>query len=169
MPQSYVALLRAISNVSMDSFRQGMEALRYTAVASYGMSGNLFFQAERSDPAEHERRITAHFGTLAVVRTRADLARIVAHDPFSSTILFLVQTPTAARRYAFQQLDFEPPRPILYGKTVYFVHPSRLREKRSPFDFERALDVQGTARSARVVVQLLARMSEADLPARPKP
>jgi uncharacterized protein (DUF1697 family) len=156
-----VALLRAISNVGMQSFRDGMEELGFTDVESYGMSGNLLFNADRSDTASLERRIAARLGAAALVRTRPALARIVAQDPFGSSILFLARAPASARRQAFLRLDFEAPRPVLRGKTVYFVYPARLREKRTPLDFERTLDVQGTARSARVVGQLLARISEA--------
>jgi uncharacterized protein (DUF1697 family) len=161
MAQWYVALLRAISNVGMQPFRQGMEELGFTAVESYGMSGNFLFRADRAGPAAHERRITAKFGTIAVVRTRPELARIMAHDPFGSSLLFLARAPTTTRRQAFHRLDFEVPRPILQGKTVYFVYPARRRGQRTPFDFERALGVLGTARSARVVGQLLVRMAAA--------
>jgi len=159
MQKRYVALLRAISNVEMKSFRENMERLGFTDVESYGMSGNLMFNAGRSDLAALERRITTEFGTPALVRTGRELARIIGQDPFDSSILFLAHTPTAMRRRAFFQLGFEPPRPVLHGKTVYFDHPARLQGKRASFDFERALGVPSTARSARVVRQLLARMS----------
>lgn len=158
MPHQYVALLRAIAHVGMQSFRAGMEELGYPEVESYGMSGNLLFNAVDSDIPEHERRITAKFGTPAIVRTRVDLARVVAQIPFESDVLFLAQAPTAARRRAFLGLAFEAPQPVLRGKTVFFVHPARLPGKRSPFNFEEALGM-GTARSARVVRQILGRMS----------
>jgi uncharacterized protein (DUF1697 family) len=156
----YVALLRAISNVSMTPFREAMEDLGFTDVESYGMSGNLLFNSKGTDMASLERRITSQFGTPAMVRTDSQLARVIAQDPFDSSILFLTRAPTASRRRAFLELDFESPRPFLKGKTVYFVHPARLRGKRSSFDFEGELGVLGTARSARVVRQLLARMKK---------
>ncbi len=142
----------------MQSFREGMAELGFTDVESYGMSGNLLFNADRSDPASLEHRIAARLGAPALVRTRVELARIVAQDPFGSSILFLARAPTAARRRAFLRLDFEASRPVLRGRTVFFVYPASLRGKRTPLDFERVLGVQGTARSARVVGQLLARM-----------
>jgi uncharacterized protein (DUF1697 family) len=160
MKQRYVALLRAIAHVSMDPFRKAMEELGFTDVESYGMSGNLLFNAQDSKLAALEKRITDRFGTPAMVRTDAQLARVIAEDPFDSAILFLTRAPTAARRREFLELDFETPHPVLRGKTVYFEHPARLPGKRSSFDFERGLDVLGTARSARVVRQLLARMTK---------
>jgi hypothetical protein len=93
------------------------------------------------------------------VRGRADLVRTVARCSFPrGAILFLARKPTAARRRNLGTLPFSPPRPELSGRTVYFIHPARLRGKRSPFDFERALGVAGTARSVRVVGQILERM-----------
>lgn len=88
-----------------------------------------------------------------------ELARVVAQIPFECDVLFLARTPTAARRQAFLGLDFEAPQPVLRGKTIFFVHPARLPGKRSPFNFEEALGM-GTARSARVVRQILGRMSD---------
>ncbi len=158
MQRRYVALLRAITNVGMQPFRAGMEALGFTGVASYGVSGNLLFSSDCADKESLERLIAAMFGVAAAVRSRAELARIVARDPLGTDILFLMRAPAAARRRAFLGLEFESPAPVLCGKTVFFVHPSRLCGKRSPFDFERALGVQGTVRAARVVAQLLARM-----------
>ncbi len=156
----YVAMLRAITNVSMKSFREQMEDLGLTDVESLGSSGNLIFTANCSDSGSLERQIAARFHTAAVVRSHRELAQIVTRDPFGAHILFLARAPTAARRRTFLRLEFEMPSPELRGKTVFFVHPARLRGKRTPFDFERALGIQGTARSARVVRQLLARLSK---------
>jgi hypothetical protein len=74
--------------------------------------------------------------------------------------MFLARAPTAARRRAFLALDFEEPRPVLRGRTLYYVYPARRRGRRSPFDLERALGVPGTFRTARVVGRLLALISE---------
>jgi Protein of unknown function (DUF1697) len=167
MPPRYLALLRAISNVGMQSFRLKMETLGFTDVTSYGMSGNLLFKTASSDVTSLERRISGRLGTAVLVWTRPNLARVLARDPFSSSVLFLKRPPTAARRRAFSSLDFEAPRPVLRGRAVFFVYPARLRGRRTPFDFESALGVQGTARSARVVKQLLARMSEVPDPRHP--
>jgi uncharacterized protein (DUF1697 family) len=157
----YVALLRAISNVGMQPFRQAIEELGFTAVESYGTSGNLLFSADRSDTRALERRITARLGAVAFVRSCPELARVAAHHPFrgrsGASVFFLARPPTA-RRQAFLRLGFEGPRPVLRGRTIFFVHTARLRGTRTPLDFERALGVQGTARSARVVEQLLGRM-----------
>lgn len=168
MCQRYVAFLRAISNVGMKPFRDRMEALEFTDVESYGMSGNLLFNARGSDKAAMEKRIAARLGTPAFVRTRTELTRIVGQDPFDSSILFLDRAPTKAKREAFRGLDFEARPPVLRGKTAYFVYPANLRGKRTPLDFEKALGVQGTFRSSRVVRRILEIMSGNDAESRRK-
>ncbi len=160
MKQHYVALLRAITNVGMRSFRKKMERMGFTDVKSYGMSGNLIFNSKRADSASLESRIAARMRTATVVRTRRDLARTAAWEPFGSVIRFLTRAPTAARRRAFLRLEMAAPRPVLRGKNVFFKSPATLRGKRTPINFEWALGVQGTARSARVVCGILAQMAK---------
>ena len=160
MKKRYVALLRAISNVSMKPFREKMEELGFTDVESYGMSGNLLFNTKGKDLKRLERRLTAQFDTPAILRTDSQLAKVVDQDPFGSSVLFLTRSPTPAKRQAFLQLDFASPAPVIQGKTIYFVHPARLKGKRASFDFEEALGILGTARSARVVRQILALMTK---------
>jgi uncharacterized protein (DUF1697 family) len=157
----YVALLRAITHVPMHRFRLGLEELGFMEVESFGMSGNLLFSTSRSGRAALERVITDRLKARAFVRTRAEMHRIVEHDPFASAVLFLDAVP-AARRQAFRRLEFEEPRPVLDGRTVYFVHPARARGSRMTFDFERFLGVAGTARSARVVQSVLRRMTDSE-------
>ena len=150
MPQ-YVAFLRGISNVPMAPFREAMEKeLGYANVESFGMSGNLLFDAPRTPISTLEHHISTRFGTDVFVRTSVELAKIVANDPLASTIIFLAKPPSLTRREAFEQLDFEGRRPVLRGSTVYFRYPARLRDKKPPFDFEEFLGVRGTSRSSRV-------------------
>jgi uncharacterized protein (DUF1697 family) len=160
MRKRYVALLRAISHVSMKTFREKMEKLGFTDVESHGMSGNLLFNAQEKDTGSLAQRLTTRFGTPAIVQTDSHLARVVARDPFGSSILFLTRSPTTAKRNTFLALDFESPQPVIHGKTIYFVHPARLSGKRASFDFEEALGVLGTARSARVVRRILTLMTK---------
>jgi uncharacterized protein (DUF1697 family) len=160
MKKRFVALLRAISNVSMKPFRKKMEDLEFKDVESYGMSGNLLFNTKRTDVSTLERLISEQFGTPVMVGTSLQLTKVIANDPFGSSILFLTRAPTAAKRRTFHQLDFDSPRPVIEGKTVYFVNPAHLKGKRASFDFEGALGVLGTARSAQVVRRILALMKD---------
>src|SRR5262245_40388149 len=103
----------------MAPFRDAMEReLGYTDVETFGMSGNLIFEAPRTPIPTLEHRISTRFKTEVFVRTSVELAKIVANDPLGSTILFLAQPPALSRREAFGQLDFDGRRPVLRGSTV---------------------------------------------------
>jgi uncharacterized protein (DUF1697 family) len=156
----YVALLRAITNMPMKPFRDALEELGFTDVESYATSGNLLFNARTSDAAALERRIANCLNTVTFVRTRTEMARVVAQDPLGAIVMFLAHPPAAAKKRAFLDLDFQEPHPIIRGRTVYFSFPLLLRGRRTPFDIERALGVKGTFRTARVAAALLARMSD---------
>lgn len=159
MATEYVALLRAISNTPMDSFRRGMEALGFEDVESFGMSGNLLFNSKERDTRLLEERIGAEFGTPAFIRRRAEIGRILASDPHGSSIMFLSRAPTRAGRRRLSECDLHPPHPKLWGRNLFFVYPVRVRGRRSPMDLEQVLGRKGTARSARVVARLAEKMS----------
>ena len=162
-PRRYVALLRAISQAQMEPYRKAMEELGLTDVDSFGMSGNLMFNARGWNKETIERRITSRLGTTAIVRTRAELATILAADPFGArrgaAVFFLVRPPTAARRRALLQLDFAEPRPVLRGAALFHVWPTTLHGRKTPVNFEKILGVRGTDRTSRVVAGILARMT----------
>lgn len=153
-----VALLRAITNLPMQPFRDAMQQMGFTGVESYGMSGNLLFDTTTTDTRALERRIGKRFGTDAFVRTHAEMKRAVAHDPLAGIVMFLERPPPAAMRRAFLGLDVQDPRPVLIGRTLYFSYPLLLRGRRTPLDIEDRLAVRGTFRTSRVVAALLARM-----------
>ena len=156
----YVALLRGITNMPMKPFREALEELGFTDVESYATSGNLLFNARATDPASLERRIAARFHTAVFIRTRSEMARVVAQDPLGAIVMFLAHPPAAAKKRAFLDLDFQEPHPVLRGRTLYLSFPLLLRGRRTSLDIERALDVEGTFRTARVASTLLARMSD---------
>jgi uncharacterized protein (DUF1697 family) len=160
MPR-YVAFLRAISNQPMQPFRDALTGLGFDDVESFGVSGNLIFSTGRSGRRAIEKSISARMKTPAILRTRTELARVMASDPFGAAILLLATMVPAKRRRAFEQLDFEDPRPVLDARTVFFMHPTRLRGSRATFDLEKFLGVTGTTRSARVVRSVLTRMKGA--------
>ena len=158
----YVALLRAISNVAMAPFREGVEALGFTDVASYGMSGNLIFSAERGDVAAMEKRIAGKLGAVTIIRSAAEMASAAKADLFPgvrwSSVTFLARTPTAAERKRFLALDFAEPKPVLRGKNLFYSFPVALNGKRANVDLEKAIGIAGTGRTHRVVTRLAAMM-----------
>ena len=156
----YVALLRAISNVSMAPFREGMEELGYTEVASFGMSGNLIFTADGAGAGidAMEERISRKLGAVAIVRSAKDMARAAKVDRFPgarwSTVIFLARAPTAAERKRFLALDFAEPRPVLKGRDAFYAFPVAIKGKKANVDIEKAIGVTGTQRTMRVVTRI---------------
>jgi uncharacterized protein (DUF1697 family) len=164
MAQRYVALLRAIAHVPMLPLRDSLAELGLSDVESHGMSGNLMFSVAAGSAAELEARIGKRLATAAIIRTASQLAKVVKANPFAgrsgASIYFLAKPPLAAKRKAFAALDFEDPPPVLSGKTVFIVHPTRLKGRKAIFDFEKFLGVPATGRTARIVERILALMSE---------
>lgn len=163
MRRQYAALLRAISNVSMQPFRDALEDLGFADVDSYGMSGNLLFNARAGSVADLERRINERLGVVTFVRKRSELAGVVSQNPYSdsrgASVLFLKRAPRATQIRKLTQLDFNTDPPVIRRRVVFFRHPTTVRGRRTPVDFEQLLDIEGTARSARVVSAILGRMS----------
>lgn len=90
---THIALLRGITvggrnRVAMAGLCQVVLGLGYTDVATYIQSGNVVFASEEADTAmiaaALERAIAEHLGVRpkVVVLTRAELARVVADNPF---------------------------------------------------------------------------------------
>jgi len=88
----YVALLRAINVgghiVKMDRLRALFEDLGLANVATFIASGNVIFDSPSTDTRALERQIEAHlkqslgYAVDTFIRTPAELAAIVEHDPF---------------------------------------------------------------------------------------
>ena len=160
--RDHAVFLRNNRTPSMAPLRKALEGLGFAAVASFGASGNFVACALGADNALMERRITGALGAEALVRTREELAAIVANDPYAGrqgTNLFLARLPVDETNPVFGNAlgpDGEPP--VASGATVYFVWPTRLSGRRGVVNFERELGVLGTMRTSRVVGRVLQMM-----------
>ncbi len=89
----YIAFLRGINlgkrRVKMDHLANLFRALKFTDVATFIASGNVIFSAKSADAAKLEKQIAVHlahslgYEVDTFVRTRAEVAAIAAHRPFS--------------------------------------------------------------------------------------
>jgi uncharacterized protein (DUF1697 family) len=109
--ETYVALLRAINvggtgKLAMSDLRALCEGCGFKDVATYIQSGNVVFRSKLSEAAAKkslERALAKKMGKPfgVMVRTGADLARVVADVPFPQAapnqllILFLDEAPPA--------------------------------------------------------------------------
>ncbi|HKW48554.1 MAG TPA: DUF1697 domain-containing protein [Gemmatimonadaceae bacterium] len=90
----YVALLRAINVgghvVKMDVLRKQFTRLGFGNVETFIASGNVLFDAPGAKPRELEERIAMElervlgYAVATFVRSPADLASVVKHEPFAA-------------------------------------------------------------------------------------
>jgi uncharacterized protein (DUF1697 family) len=173
--KTFVALLRGVNlagrnRVSMPELRSALEAIGLEDVITYIQSGNVVFRS-RSGGAQKlaaaiEGAISERFeiDVVVILRTRAELARVAAGNPFLRAgadasklhVIFLGGRPP---KMAAAQLDPErsPPGEFrLEGREIYLHLPTGFGRSKLTVDyFERRLDVAATARNWKTVTKLL--------------
>jgi uncharacterized protein (DUF1697 family) len=169
---TYVLLLRGINlgakrRVAMADLRELLADLGLDDVRTHLQSGNVVLRATGSAAAlkkKVETALATHcgFAVDVVVRTKAQLDTVVAHDPFAGSatdrsrylVVFLEKAPPAAWRRAIGAGDFQPDEMAVHGKEIYLwlpggVHGSRLARSATGKDVGVA-----TARNWNVVTRL---------------
>ena len=162
MSRNVALFLRGISNVPMQPFRERLAALGLQDVASYGMSGNFVFTSSNMEGCSLEHRLADAFGVAAFVRTRRELDEIVAADPYlgetGASIFIAHRALEREQTSGSRGRGVRGQAPRRAGSVVYFAHPTRAKARKTIFDFERKLGVEGTMRASRVVQRVLAMM-----------
>jgi len=169
---TFVALLRGINlgarnKVSMADLRELLTGLGAEDVTTYVQSGNVVFTspAAIAKPAAIEARIARDLGLdlTVLVRTPAELERLVARNPFTKKateskqlhVTFLADSPPASR---VKELDPErsPPDEFrVVGREAYLYCPNGYgRSKLSNAYFEQKLGVAATTRNWNTVTKL---------------
>ena len=171
--QTYAALLRGINlgshnKISMADLRSLFEELDAEGVRTYVQSGNVVFRSKQTAAQLEkavERKIESALSldVTVLVRTKAQLARLVRDNPFleRSTpekalhVTFLARKPPASRVRGLDPTGFEPDMFEVSGREVYLNVPNGYgRSKLSNAYFEKALDVRATTRNWRTVSAL---------------
>lgn len=169
-----IALLRGINlaakrRVAMADLRALLSDAGYRDVRTLGQSGNVVLSSDR-EPREVERdveeKIAESLGleVPTVVRTRDELAGVVARDPlgdvardpkrYQVTFLSAEPDPQVVRR--LESADVAPERVVVHGREIYAWHPEGIQ--RSPLAqllTDRKLGVTATARNWSTVTKLL--------------
>jgi len=145
----YVAMLRGINlgakrRLAMADLRELLEALGYDEVRTHLQSGNAVLRATGSAGAlrtKLEAALATHcgFDVDIVVRTKAQLDKVIAQSPFEGRandnarylVVFLEKAPPAAWRRSIDAGDYEPDEVAVHGKEIYLwlpkgVHDSKL-------------------------------------------
>jgi uncharacterized protein (DUF1697 family) len=166
---TYIALLRGINvggarKVPMSDLRAIFDTLGHSDVRTYIQSGNVVFTAKAGAPARIragiEKAIEAEFGFAVIVllRTPAELAAIVKHNPFG-TAAYVTFLDAAADRKAAAGIDPAPYAPDEFevrGAEVFVRCPNGYgNTKINNAFFERKLATSATTRNWKTVLTLL--------------
>ncbi|HUB28738.1 MAG TPA: DUF1697 domain-containing protein [Terracidiphilus sp.] len=177
---TYVILLRAVNvggtgNLPMADFRKLLTAAKCTNVKTYIQSGNAVVDA-RCSAASLVKTVGAalarHMGSPVpvLVRTREELERIIAANPFAAEAaddgarvhaVFLSAAPPAAKAKGLEPIVTNNPkrrdRYHLAGDTLYLHLPDGAAESKfTTLTVDRVLGVTATARNWNTVMKLLA-------------
>jgi len=172
--RTHVALLRGVNlgarnKVSMADLRALFVDLGHEEVATYVQSGNVVFKGRVANSADLakaiERRIARDLGLsiTVVVRTKAQLARVAAGNPFAASerepaslhVTFLAERPGRARVGELEANESAPDEFRVVGKEIYLHTPQGYgRTKLSGAYFEKQLGVAATTRNWRTVTKL---------------
>jgi uncharacterized protein (DUF1697 family) len=169
-----VVFLRGINvgshnRIAMADLRELLLKLGYGDVRSLLQSGNAVLRAEATPDelaGELEREIASRFGTQTpvVVRTRKELAAVVARDPLRDVVdrdklyqvSFLSAEPDSKTMREIAAVDVAPERFVHVGREIYAWHPEGIQ--RSPLAkllTDKRLGVTATARNWNTTVKLL--------------
>ena len=172
---TYIALLRGINigakkRIRMADLKALVEGLGFTNVQTYVNSGNVVFDsATRQDDTHLADQIAAALNTRhkldvpVVVRSAAEMARIVANNPFPNEaedhktvhVAFLGEVPASSLVDALADVDKGDDDYRVVGKDIYLHYPNKMSGAVfMPMGFDKALKVISTSRNWRTVVTL---------------
>jgi uncharacterized protein (DUF1697 family) len=174
-----VVLLRGINigpnnRIAMPALRAALEDAGFGDVRTYVQSGNVVLTS-RAGPAKVaatvERAVADSFGleVPVVVRTRDELADVVARDPLGDVattpkryqVTFLAKKLDPATAEKLESVAAAGERLVVSGREVYAWHPEGVaRSKLAALRAGRALATTATARNWTTVTTLLALADE---------
>ncbi|MGH3093375.1 MAG: DUF1697 domain-containing protein [Gaiellaceae bacterium] len=169
-PRRYVALLRGINvggrnKVAMAALRETCEAVGCTDVATYIQSGNVVLASPLRAAglrAALEEAIADRLGVapVVVVRTRVELAEVIARNPFPDAdtanlhVAFLAGKLDSEAAAGLGELE-SPPEELAARDTEVYLHlPNGLGRAKLPVALGRRLSVPSTVRNWRTVTTL---------------
>jgi uncharacterized protein (DUF1697 family) len=164
-----VALLRGINvggrnKVSMADLRALIESLGHTDVTTYIQSGNVVFTSAKAVAAPTlEAAIKAEFALeiTVVLRSAADLAKVVKANPFAQEdvskvhVGFMARKPAAGVVAKIDATRFAPEAFALRGAELYLFLPDGMGRSKLPDFVGRQLKVPTTVRNWNTVLKLL--------------
>ena len=166
---TYIGLLRGVNvgghnKVSMSALRELVASLGHADVTTYIQSGNVVFTSKKDvSPTSLERAIEKEFGfdISLVLRTRAELKRVVNANPYADADLktvhvgFMASKPRAAEVRGLDADQFEPEEFMIKGRDLYLHLPNGIGRTKLFAYLDRKLTVPITVRNWNTVCKLL--------------
>lgn len=170
----HIALLRGINlgarnRIGMQPLRESLTAAGYADVRSHLQSGNIVLTSG-AQPAELAAAMRQHLSNVfsldvdVVVRTRDELAGIVARDPFGDLaddpkryqVSLLATEPDPRGAEEVTAADISPERVVFSGREIYAWHPGGIqRSKLAAMLTPKRLGTVVTARNWNTITTLL--------------
>jgi uncharacterized protein (DUF1697 family) len=170
----HVAMLRGVNvggrrRVPMAELRGLLDEAGYADVRTYVQSGNIVLGSPDAAAAVQRRLrelISARFGfdVPVIVRSRAQLARVVGADPIEGgaadpkhyVVTFLAEKPPAEAVKRLRELAVESERLATAGREIYTWHPDgQARSKMAAQLTAKGFGANATARNWTTVTTLL--------------
>jgi uncharacterized protein (DUF1697 family) len=164
---TYVALLRGVNvgghKVPMTALRALFDELGHTDVRTYIQSGNVVFGAKTGTPARIrstiQKDLLGEFGfdITVLLRTPAELAKVIKRNPFSKDpyVTFLDDAPARKLVQAIDPAPFAPDEFAVDGHEVFVRCPNGYgRTNINNTFFESKLATTATTRNIKTVATL---------------
>jgi uncharacterized protein (DUF1697 family) len=171
---AHVALLRGINlgrtnRIPMARLREVLADAGYPDAVTHLQSGNVVLRSGDSAAKVGkaiERAIEAEWGfdVPVIMRTRAQLAKVVSADPFADVaddpsryvVMFMARKPSAGALRSIDAPKYEPERFELIGSELYAWLPEGQHDSKLMKAFAKAdTALVGTVRNWRTVTKLL--------------
>jgi len=155
--------------IKMTSLQALYESLGFVCIKTYIQSGNVIFQHDKSSTRQLgidiSKKVMKNFGfdIPVIVREKAELKRILAHNPFLNKkdidklhITFLSDTPDKKLSEKIESDSYLPDEYFIHGKEIYLFCPDGYgRTKLSNNFFENKLYLNATTRNLKTLKELV--------------
>ncbi len=169
---AYIALLRGINvsgqkAVRMADLKEAFASLGYKDIQTYIQSGNVVFRGTGTPYALEKAiagamRSSFGFDVAVLIRKAADMARILANNPYGEDrasrtyFAFLDRPPAAAAVERLLSMSFAPEEIRVRGSVAYLYSPLGAGKAKLNNNYlETKLKVRATSRNLRTVRRLV--------------
>jgi uncharacterized protein (DUF1697 family) len=172
-----IAMLRGVNvggyqKLKMEALRTLCGSLGLRDAQTYIQSGNLVLREDAAEPATLARRLedgiekTFGFRPEVIVRTAADLRKVIAKNPFATRagidpsrllVSFMASAPTPQARDQVLALPCDPEELRFHGRELFIYYPNGMARPKIPMArIEKLLQRSSTGRNWNTVLKLMA-------------